>query len=332
MAWPAISRPESTIVKIPGFLRLILRRFAQLSPVIVLATVVVFGLISLVPGDPAITLAGENPTPQRVAEVRTLYGLDKPMIVQYGNWIWRAAHGDLGKSLLSSESVLTLIQQRLPMTLMLVVSGVLLSLLIGVPLGIASAAVLRTRMDGVITAIASLGIAMPGFWLGMILVSVFSLGWRWFPATGAVSPFENFGQSVSHAVLPALALAAGGMAEVTRQVRSAFTEILSSHFVRTLHAKGLASWRIYWQHGLKNIGVPLLTVTGLLFNRLLGATVVIEAVFAIPGLGNLVVQAAINKDFPVIQGVVLLMVVLVTLINLATDLLYAVVDPRVRVA
>jgi peptide/nickel transport system permease protein len=115
-------------------------------------------------------------------------------------------------------------------------------------------------------------------------------------------------------------------------VRSAFTEILSSHFVRTLHAKGLASWRIYWQHGLKNIGVPLLTVTGLLFNRLLGATVVIEAVFAIPGLGNLVVQAAINKDFPVIQGVVLLMVVLVTLINLATDLLYAVVDPRVRVA
>lgn len=318
--------------KLPFFLRLILRRLAQLLPVIVLATVVVFGLIALVPGDPAITLAGENPSAKRIAEVRILYGLDRPLVVQYGSWFWRAAQGDLAKSLLSGESVLTLIQQRLPMTLMLVVSGVFLSLLIGVPLGIASAAMVGTRLDGIITTIASVGIAIPGFWLGMILVSVFSLGWHMFPATGAISPFEDFGKSVSHAVLPALALAAGGMAEVTRQVRSAFTEILSSHFVRTLHAKGLASWRIYWQHGLKNIGVPLLTVTGLLFNRLLGATVVIEAVFAIPGLGDLVVQAAINKDFPVIQGVVLVMVVLVTLINLATDLLYAVVDPRLRSA
>jgi peptide/nickel transport system permease protein len=318
--------------KLPFLLRLILRRLAQLLPVIVLATVVVFGLIALVPGDPAITLAGENPSAKRIAEIRTLYGLDRPLVVQYGSWLWRAAQGDLAKSLLSGESVLTLIQQRLPMTLMLVVSGVFLSLLIGVPLGIASAAVVRTRLDGVITAIASVGIAIPGFWLGMILVSVFSLGLHLFPATGAVSPFVDFGKSVSHAALPALALAAGGMAEVTRQVRSAFTEILSSHFVRTLHAKGLASWRIYWQHGLKNIGVPLLTVTGLLFNRLLGATVVIEAVFAIPGLGDLVVQAAINKDFPVIQGVVLVMVVLVSLINLATDLLYAVVDPRLRSA
>lgn len=312
------------------FLRLIGRRLVQLLPVVVLATVIVFGLIALVPGDPAITLAGENPTPQRIEEIRRLYGLDRPLVAQYGSWLWRAAHGDLSKSLLSGESTLRLIEQRLPMTLVLVVSGVFLSLLIGIPLGIAAAAGLRTRVDGIITAIASVGIAMPSFWLGMILVSAFALRWPVFPATGAVSPFEDFGQSLYHAVLPALALAAGGMAEVTRQVRSAFTEILSSHFVRTLQAKGLSPWRIYWQHGLKNIGVPLLTVSGLLFNRMLGATVVIEAVFAINGIGSLVVQAAINKDFPVVQGVVLLMVVMVTLVNLATDLLYAVVDPRVR--
>ena len=304
-------------------------RLLQIFPVIVLATFIVFGLLQLVPGDPAVTLAGDSASPQRIAEIRQIYGLDKPFLVQYGTWLGHAAQGDLSKSLLSGEPVRDSILHRLPNTLLIVAGSLLLSLLAGIPLGVAAAVRPGSRVDHFITAISSLGVAVPSFWLGMMLVSVFALGLRWLPATGAVAIGEDPIGALRHALLPSIALSAGGIATISQQLRGALGDVLSSQYVRTLRAKGLSSTEILWKHGLKNVSVPLLTVIGLLINRLLGATVVIEAVFAIPGTGSLVVNAAIGKDFPVVQGVVLTMVVLVIVVNLVVDGLFTVLDPRV---
>lgn len=304
-------------------------RLLQFVPVIVMATFIVFGLMQLVPGDIAVTLAGENPSEARIAELRQLYGLDRPLLVQYGSWLGGAVQGDLGKSMLSGEPVLRSILTRFPTTLQIVLMALVLSLLIGVPMGILAALRPNSRIDAFVTSVASLGVALPNFWLAMLLVSLFALTLGWLPATGAVAFAQDPVASLKSALLPACALAAGGIAEVTRQLRGSLVEVLSSQFVRTLHAKGLPPSAILWRHGLKNVGVNLLTVVGLMFNRLLGATVVIEAVFAIPGVGSMVVASAIQKDFPVIQGVVLAMVLIVISLNLLIDVLYTVVDPRV---
>ena len=308
-----------------------MRRLAQILPVILLATFLVFGLVQLVPGDPAVTLAGDNASVARIAEIRHLYGLDRPFLLQYGVWLWHAAQGDLSRSLLTNVPVLRTIAHNLPNTLLLVVLALLFSLLIGIPLGIAAAVRSGSAADMGVSALASLGVALPNFWLAMILVSWFAIDWHLFsPPPGPWHwPKTPFNRCV-HAILPALALAAGGVAEVARQSRGALASVLQSQYVRTLRAKGLSPASIFWKHGLRNIGVNILTVAGLLFNRMLGATVVIEAVFAIPGIGSTMVSAAIGKDFPVVQGVVLVMVLMVIATNLLIDTLYGVLDPRIR--
>jgi peptide/nickel transport system permease protein len=311
-------------------LRVIRRRLLQAVPVLVLATFVVFGLLKLMPGDIAITLAGENATEQRIAEIRTLYGLDRPFLVQYGSWLANAVQGDLSKSLATGEQVAVSIARAFPNTLLIVVLAMSVALAIGVPLGMLAASRPDGARDRIVTSVASLGIAVPNFWLAMLLVAWLALGMGWFPATGAVPLKDDPMKALHHAILPALALAAGGVAEVSRQLRSSLVEILSSPPVRTLRAKGLSASAILWKHGLKNAGVNLLTVTTLLFNRLLAATVVVEAVFAIPGMGNLIVNAALTRDLPVVQGVVFVMVLVVIAINLTADLLYTVLDPRIN--
>ena len=310
-------------------LRVIRRRLLQALPVLVLATFVVFGLLKLMPGDIAITLAGENATEARIAEIRELYGLNRPFLVQYGSWLANAVQGDLSKSLANGEPVATSIARAFPNTLLIVVLAMTVALGLGIPLGMLAASRPDGCRDRVVTSLASLGIAVPNFWLAMILVAWAALHFGWFPATGAVPLKESVPRALHHAILPALALAAGGVAEVSRQLRSSLVEILSSPYVRTLRAKGLSAPVILWKHGLKNAGVNLLTVATLLFNRLLAATVVVEAVFAIPGMGNLIVNAALTRDLPVVQGVVFVMVGVVISINLAADLLYTVLDPRI---
>jgi peptide/nickel transport system permease protein len=304
------------------------RRLLQAAPVIVFATFVVFSLLKLVPGDIALTLAGENATEQRIAEIRQLYGLDQPFLLQYGGWLWKALHGNLSASLLSGEPVLTSIARSLPHTLLIVAIALLLALAAGIPLGMLAASRPGSLLDRALMTLASLGTAVPNFWLAMILVSLFALDRSWFPATGAVALSENPAQALHHALLPALALAAGGMAEVARQLRGSLADLWSSQQIRTLHAKGVSPAAILWKHGLKNVAVNLLTVIALLANRLLAATVVVEAVFAIPGMGSLIVHAAIHRDFPVVQGVVFAMVLIVIAINLSVDALYRLVDPR----
>jgi len=310
-------------------LRVIRRRLLQALPVLVLATFVVFGLLKLMPGDIAITLAGDNATEARIAEIRELYGLNRPFLVQYGSWLGHAVQGDLSKSLANGEPVATSIARAFPNTLLIVALAMTVALGLGIPLGMLAASRPDGLRDRLVTSLASLGIAVPNFWLAMILVAWASLHFGWFPATGAVPLKESVPRALHHAVLPALALAAGGVAEVSRQLRSSLVEILSSPYVRTLRAKGLSAPVILWKHGLKNAGVNLLTVATLLFNRLLAATVVVEAVFAIPGMGNLIVNAALTRDLPVVQGVVFVMVGVVISINLAADLLYTVLDPRI---
>ena len=250
--------------------------------------------------------------------------------MQYGSWLGHAVQGDLSKSLANGEAVATSIARAFPNTLLIVVLAMSVALGLGVPLGMLAASRPDGLRDRVVTSVASLGIAVPNFWLAMLLVAWLALHFGWFPATGAVPLKDDPWKALHHAVLPALALAAGGVAEVSRQLRSSLVEILSSPPVRTLRAKGLGANVILWKHGLKNAGVNLLTVATLLFNRMLAATVVVEAVFAIPGMGNLIVNAALTRDLPVVQGVVFVMVLVVIGINLAADLLYTVLDPRIQ--
>lgn len=313
----------------PSRRRVIRRRLMQAVPVLVLATFVVFGLLKLMPGDIAITLAGENATEERIAEIRTLYGLDRPFLVQYGSWLFNALQGDLARSLASGEAVATSIARSFPNTLLIVCLAMSIALAVGIPLGVFAASRPHGARDRTVTAIASLGIAVPNFWLAMILVSLLALDMGWFPATGSVPLGQDPAKALHHALLPAIALASGGVAEVSRQLRSSLVEIMSSQQVRTLHAKGLRPAVVLWKHGLKNVGVNLLTVATLLFNRMLAATVVVEAVFAIPGMGNLIVNAALTRDLPVVQGVVFVMVLVVIAVNLVADVLYTVLDPRI---
>ena len=306
------------------------RRMSQVLPVLLFATLVSFGLLKLIPGDVALALAGESASEARISEIKSIYGLDKPFLTQYASWVWGAVQGDLSKSLLSGELVATSISRHLPNTILIVALAMFISFAIGAPLGVWAASRQGRYIDSLVMSIASIGMAIPNFWLAMMLISFFALDMRWFPVTGAVPLTKDPLASIHHAVLPALALAAGGIAEISRQLRASLIELLSSQQVRTLHAKGLSPAAILWKHGLKNVGINLLTVLTLLANRMLGATVVIEAVFAIPGMGSLIVGAALQRDFPVVQGVVLVMILIVLIINLMADLLYGLLDPRAK--
>lgn len=312
-----------------GLLRMIGWRVVVAVPTLVLATFVVFSLLQLIPGDPAQAIAGEHATPERLAEIRSQLGLDQPFLLQYLDWLRHAITGDLGFSLSTGEAIGALLWQRLPTTLTLGAAAMLVAVGIGVPLGVAAALRLGRPADTAITGAATLGIAVPNFWIGMVLVLVFAIQLQWLPATGFVGLAENPVQTVQYLVLPAIALGMVGAAEVCRQLRSALIEVLRSDYMRTHRAKGLSNRTMVWQHALKNAGLPLATILGLLVSRVLGASVVVETLFAIPGLGTLVVEATTQRDYPVIQGVVLVTALLVLLTNLVVDLAYRFIDPRI---
>ncbi|MGH7073204.1 MAG: ABC transporter permease [Stellaceae bacterium] len=314
-----------------GVLRLIGRRLLQFVPIVIFATFVVFFLLQLVPGDPALSLAGDYASAKRIAEIRHEYGFDQPIIVQYGIWLWHVVHGNLGRSLFSSEPVLQLIHDRLPNTLLIAVYALIVSSVIGIPLGMLAATRQGSKIDIIVTSIASLGVAIPSFWLAIILALHFSLYHRWFPTMGAVSLFTDPWSAIAHATLPAISLAVAVIAVLARQVRSDLLEVLDQQYMRTLRAKGLAPGAILWKHGLRNVSATMVTLVGLQVNRLFSGAVVIEAVFAIPGIGSLVTYSALNKDFPVVQGIVLVVVLIVISVNLLVDIITALLDPRVAV-
>lgn len=305
------------------------RRAVALTPTLLLATFLVFGMLQLVPGDPAIVILGEHATNAQLAELRQRLGLNEPLLLQYWHWLARVAQGDLGTAVTTSVPVAVLLGERFPATVAIVAGAMTVSVVVGLLLGVAAALRANTAADTTITMVSTLGIAAPNFWLGMVLVSVFALSLRWLPATGYAEVFAQFPSSLRYLVLPSIALGAAGAAELTRQVRSAMIEVLQSEATRTLRAKGLRRHRII-VHALKNAGVPIATVIGLLVSRLLGGTVVAEAVFGIPGAGSLVIEAVFRRDYPVVQGVVLVMGLLVLLSNFLVDMAYHLVDPRIR--
>jgi peptide/nickel transport system permease protein len=310
--------------------RLVLQRLGVLIPTLFLATFVVFLLLHLVPGDPAISIAGEQASPEQLASLRKELGVNDPLLVQYWHWLTGALHGDFGTSVISHQPVSTSIGQTLPITLEIVAAALIFSIVLGIPAGVFAAKRAHSSGDQIVTPASSVGVAMPSFWLGLIFVTVFALQLEWLPATGWVRLTADPWESIRHVILPALAVGIAGAAEISRQLRAVMIEALASDYVRTLRAKGLRSRSIVWRHALKNSSVALITIIGLQVNRFLGATVVVEAVFGIGGLGTLVVNATQKHDYPTVQAVVLVMVLAVIAVNLVVDIAYRIIDPRIR--
>lgn len=298
-------------------------------PTLILATFIVFFLQRLIPGDPAVAIAGEYATPENLARIRTELGLDQPLVMQYLSWIRNAFTGDLGTSFQTGESITALVLDRLPLTLILTTLALFVAVTIGLPAGVIAAQKVDTTFDRFLTSAATLGIAIPNFWLGMMLIVVFALGLGWFPGPGGVRLQDNPAEAMRGLVLPALALGLVGGAEICRQVRSAMVESLSTDYVRTHRAKGLSNRDIVWKHALKNSSLPFATIVGLQISRLIGGAVVVEAVFGLSGIGSLAVEATNQRDYGVIQAVVFVAAVIVLLTNLIVDVSYRILDPRI---
>jgi peptide/nickel transport system permease protein len=305
-------------------------RLLALVPVLLVVAVVIFTLVRLTPGDPARVLAGEDATPEQIRMLRRDMGLEGPLPMQFAAWVARAARGDLGRSLFNRFPVRRIIGQHVGPTLMLSAMAVTVALSIGIPLGVVSGVYRNSVWDQGGLAIAMLGAAIPTFWLGLFLIVLFAVNFGWLPAAGFRSPSEGIGQSLRYLVLPALTLGVPSSALIIRFVRSSLLDVIAADYVRTARAKGLAQRAVIFRHAVRNALVPILTVVGLTFAALMGGAVVTETVFAIPGMGQLVVQSVLRRDYPVIQGVTLVVATSYVIINLIVDLLYFLVDPRVK--
>ena len=310
--------------------RLVLRRFLATIPVLVLVTAGVFALIHLTPGDPIDVMMAESVDATVKANLRRELGLDQPIYVQYAAWTWRLLHGDLGRSIRNGEPVIENVGRRIRPSLQLAALAMAISLVVATPLGILSAARRNTSVDRVGTTFALFGICMPNFLLALLLIFFFGVKLRWLPISGYVDPLEEMLPGLRSLVLPALTLGLALAAVVTRTLRSSMLDALSEDYVRTARAKGLSESSIIRGHVLKNALIPVVTVLGLQLGTLIGGAVITEYVFALPGVGRLVVDAVFARDYPLVQGVVLLIAVGFILSNLAVDLLYGWIDPRIR--
>jgi len=311
----------------------VVRRLLALIPLLFVISVIVFALTALIPGDPAVELAGgTNATPESIAKVQEELNLDEPLVVQYGIWLRALLGGDLGTSLLKNTSVSEEIANRFPVTLSLAIGALAVSVLLGVPTGILAGMRPRSARDRAVTLLNSAAIAIPDFWLAMVLVVVFAVNLNWFPSQGYVPPAESVLEWARHLALPWFAMGLAGAAALSRQLRGALADVLEQDYVRTASAKGLRKRFVIGKHALKNASLAPLTVLGLQFAYMLGGTVIIERIFAIPGMGQYFLEALTRKDLPVIQGVTLLVAVVFVVVNLVVDVLYAYVNPKVRLA
>jgi peptide/nickel transport system permease protein len=306
-------------------------RLAQIVPTLLLVSVLVFALQQLMPGDPAEVLAGEmRGDPKVVAQIRDELWLDRPVPVQYVHWMGRVLQGDLGYSWRTRQPVLQLIEQKLPVTAQLGVMAFAIAVLIGVPLGVV-AAVQRNRFwDYVANAVGLAGLSVPTFWLGIMLILLVSVDLRWLPPSGYVPLGENVGRSLATTIMPAFVLGYAIAAVLMRHTRGAMLTALQQDYVRTARAKGLSKARVILVHALRNALIPVVTLGALEFGTLLSGAVLTEQVFAIPGFGKMIVDAVFNRDYPVVQGVVLVTATLFIALNLLADLLYVVINPRLR--
>jgi peptide/nickel transport system permease protein len=308
----------------------IVRRVLATIPVMLIVALFVFSLLYIAPGDPAAIIAGDQATPQDVERIRASLGLDRPFVVRFGEWLWHVAHGDLGVSIFTNLPVTHMIAQRIEPTLSLMLLTVILSLLVAIPMGVIAAWKHGTWIDRLIMCTAVFGFSTPVFVIGYLLAYVFALWLDWLPVQGYTPISEGVWPFLQNLILPAVALGMIYIALIARITRATMLEVLSQDYVRTAKAKGVGQRAILFVHALKNAAVPIVTVVGIGVALLIGGAVVTESVFAIPGLGRLTVDAILRRDYPVIQGVVLLFSFIYVLVNLGVDLLYTLFDPRIR--
>jgi peptide/nickel transport system permease protein len=308
----------------------IVRRLVATLPVMLVVALAVFGLLHLTPGDPAVIIAGDYATSEDIARIRARLGLDQPFLSQVGLWLGRVLRGDLGTSIFSGLPVSTLIGQRAGTTISLTALAMAISVGIGVPLGILAAWRQGSWLDRLVMMMAVSGFSMPVFWLGFLLVYVFAISFHWLPVQGYRPLGDGLWPFLRHLILPAVTLSVVYLALIARMTRASMLNVLGEDYIRTAFAKGLAPRRVLVRHALKNASLPVVTIIGIGVALLIGGAVVTESVFALPGLGRLTVDAIIKRDYPVIQGVILVVSGAYVLINLVIDMLYVVLDPRIR--
>ena len=311
-------------------LKYLLRRTAAAIPVLVLVSLMSFAVIWLVPGDPAAAFLDSSASPEQVARLRHELGLDQPLHVQMVEWYGRVLSGNLGESILLKRSVGAALLERLPVTLSLAGLALILAVVFGIAAGILAAIRRGTLADQTIMTLALLGLSVPDFWLGLVLIVVFAVGLGWLPSGGFVPATQSVTGWLATMAMPALTLALVQMGFIARMTRSAMLDVLHQDFMRTADAKGLSHRFVIMRHGLPNAMMPILTVIGIIAGSLLGGAVVVEQVFSLPGVGRLIIGAIMSRDFPVVQGGLLFLALIYLVINLVVDILYAVVDPRVR--
>lgn len=308
----------------------IARRILELAPVVVLASMAIFAMIYAIPGGPVAGLVGENATPEQIAEVTRRLGLDRPFLAQYADWLGRAVVGDLGQSLHSREPVTKLIGQRLPATLQLALVSTLLGLLIGIPVAVASALRPGSLLDRVLSAWSALALGIPTFWFGILVILLFAVTLRWLPSASAYVPFwQSPLEMLRNTLLPALTLGLYVSGIFARFLRASLVAEIKSDYARTARAKGLREWSVIVRHVMRNALLPFITIVGIMLAGFVGGAVVTESVFTYPGLGRLLVGAIGSRDYPVIQGCILVILIGYILVNLAVDVLYAYIDPRI---
>jgi peptide/nickel transport system permease protein len=306
------------------------KRLVQLIPTLFFVTVIIFLLQQLLPGDPALVMAGEEKDPAVIEQIRQQYRLDQPLPVQYVYWLKNVLTGNLGESMRLKEPVSKLIAQKFPVTLQLALMALIISLVIGITAGVISAVKKNTVTDYVVNLISLWGISTPNFWLGIMLIFLFSVHLGWLPASGYVSPFEDFWLSIKTTILPAFVLGNSFAAVLMRHTRSAMLQAMGADYVRTARAKGLAERVVIIKHAMRNALTPVITLGALEFGTLLSGAVLTEQVFSIPGFGKLIVDSVFNRDYAVVQGVTLITATTYILLNLAADVAYVLVNPRLR--
>ncbi|HLV97958.1 MAG TPA: ABC transporter permease [Ktedonobacterales bacterium] len=311
-------------------LRYIIQRVIFMIPVALVVSFMTFMLIHLIPGDPARVLLGEDATPQSVAALQQQLGLNKPLFEQFALWLWQALQGNLGESIQLQQPVTQALLQRLPVTVELGVAALLFSLVLAIPLGVYSATHRNSWVEWLVNISSLIGTAIPSFVLALLLIFLFAVAWRIFPPGGYAPLMDDPLSNLRDLILPMIALGTGAVAVNLRQIRTSMTEVLEQDYVRTARAKGLAERRITYVHALRNAVVPLITIVGLQIGAILGGAFVIETIFLWPGIGALAVQSIFSKDYPVVQGIVLLVAASYMLTNLLVDLSYAFLDPRIR--
>jgi peptide/nickel transport system permease protein len=309
--------------------RYLASRFAGMVIVMLIVAALVFFITRLAPGDPAAVMLGEQATAADIAQLRASYGLDKPLPVQFVYWLGELARGNLGQSIFLQRPVTQALLERAEPTFFLTLFSIIIAVLIGVPCGVAAAVWRGKAIDQAFSGFAMLGASIPSFWFGLILMQIFAVGLGWFPVAGYGDPGVVLSDRLHHLILPSIVLGVVNSALILRFTRASMLDVLSEDHIRTARAQGVSEMRVVLHHALRNALIPVITVLGLTFALLIGGAIVTETVFGLPGIGNLVVSAVLRRDYPVIQGALLVIAGLYVLINLAIDLLYLVVDPRV---